>query len=89
MIEAAAYIEVQQAQDCMPLGRILPGLRLKFKEAPFLRGVTPKGTMMMLTLNPATRTWTLIEIMPDLTACIRADGNGMEPVPFVPDGKES
>jgi hypothetical protein len=85
----APHIEVQAPAECAPFSRVLAGLRLKFREAPFLRGVTPKGTMMILTLNPSTSTWTLIEVMPDMTACIRADGNGMEPVPFVPDGTDS
>jgi hypothetical protein len=85
-----AYIEAQAPQaECAQFSRVIAGLRLKFKETPFLRGVTPKGTMMILTLNPSTSTWTLIEVLPDMTACIRADGNGMEPIPFVPDGTDS
>jgi hypothetical protein len=85
-----AYIEAQAPQaECAPFSRVIAGLRLKFKEAPFLRGVTPKGTMMVLTLNPSTSTWTLVEVLPDMTACIRADGNGMEPVPFISDGKDT
>ena len=92
MIEAvlAAYLTVQAPQgDCAPFSRLIPGLRAKFREAPFLRGVTDKGTMVILTLNPATGTWTVIEVMPDMQACIRSSGNAMEPIPFVPDGKDS
>lgn len=93
MIEAilAAYITVQTPPqgECRPFAALLPVLRKQYKEAPFLRGITEKGSMVMLTLNPATGTWTILEITPDMIACIRASGNAMEPVPFVPDGKDS
>lgn len=92
MLEAilAAYITIQAPPqgECRPFAALLPVLRKQYKEAPFLRGITEKGSMVMLTLNPATGTWTIIEITPDMIACIRASGNAMEPVPFVPDGTD-
>jgi hypothetical protein len=91
MIEAvlAAYITVQTppSSDCRPLSMMLPGLRAQYKETPFLRGITERGTMMMLLINPARSSWTLLEITPDMVACIRSSGNALEPVPYIPDGR--
>ena len=69
---------------CAPAALLSEGLASSWGETPFAAGVSgeaPHISAMILTVNPDTGTWTILESLPDGTACIRGSGTAFRAVP--------
>ena len=74
----------QEQPRCAPAAALSEALSSAYGETAVAAGMSgqpPNVTGMILTANPVTGTWTLIESLPDGTACIRGAGDGFRAVP--------
>ena len=76
---AAADVPV----NCSSLDAIQAGLASGYGETVAAYGLSGEGaetSLMVITTNPDTGSWTVIEAMPDGTACVRGAGEGFTEV---------
>ena len=67
--------------NCAPRDTLGQALVQSYGEGPVLMGITTTGAILEFWANPETGSWTVITIMPDGTACIRAAGDNFEAMP--------
>lgn len=81
----AGWATAQAAEPpCDPVAALVEGLASRFGEVQQSGGLSGAGTLWATYANPETGTWTILEINPDGTACMRSFGKGwmgMKPEP--------
>ena len=70
-------VVVEPAKICMPAETFGNALGATFGEQPVVRGMTERGTMLYLFVSPGGRTYTILEVGPDGTACALVSGEGL------------
>lgn len=64
--------------SCAPYDDVSRGLRERHGEVPMLTGITAAGELMVLFVNPATRTWTLAARLPQFPDLICGRNSGTD-----------
>ena len=85
----AAFLCEARAQQ-MPCGdadKMAAHLTTKYGEHPAGGGVSPNGGMVVLFLNPETRTFTIMLRSANGTACLAASGEDWEAKAATPTGQ--
>jgi len=74
---------------CMSTDAMARSLASAYGESVFAAGLSGAGadaTLIVITTNPTTGTWTIVERMADGTSCIRASGEDFTPAATVKPG---
>lgn len=80
----AAFSSVASAQSvCMPLEKLHHQALDKYGEAPIGQGVSSRGFMIQILVNPETGTWTVIGVQPSGRACVLDSGEGWDSQPYI------
>lgn len=66
-------------QNCGPIENVFAKLSQKFGEQPISQGQTPQA-LFQFWANPETRSWTIVAVLPDGSACLMAAGLDYETI---------
>lgn len=80
MIRTAALLllaapAVAQEPNCAPRTVIAASLTQKYGEVQQFAGIAGDGMLIEAWANPETRTWTLLRVSPNGTACFVGEGD--------------
>jgi len=71
-------------QNCGPMENVFAALSQKYGEQPLSQGQTPQA-LFQFWANTATRSWTIVAVLPNGAACLVASGENYETIAPVPN----